>query len=60
MNLFTGSPAGEKVWEFGRGVHIPAGLVCGKALKREQKPDRLAGTDRELIAERGRLIRRSE
>jgi hypothetical protein len=34
-------------------------LFAGKALKREQNPDRLAGTDRELIAERRRLIRRS-
>jgi hypothetical protein len=34
--------------------------VCRKALKREQNPDRLAGTDRELIAERRRLIHRSE
>ena len=40
--------AGEKVWEFGR-ARFPAESVCGKALKRGQNPDRLAGTDGELI-----------
>jgi hypothetical protein len=34
--------------------------VCGKGLKREENPARLAARDGELIAGRGQLIRRSE
>jgi hypothetical protein len=59
MNLFTGSQAGEKVGKLGRGAHVLAESVCGKALNREQNPDRLAETDGELIAGRRQLIRRS-
>jgi anti-sigma factor RsiW len=37
----------------------PIWKVCGKGLKREQNPARLAARDGELIAGRRQLIRRS-
>jgi hypothetical protein len=54
------APNARTITAAGAKDHIgETATVCGKGLKREQNPARLAATDGELIAGREQLIRRS-